>query len=109
MEYTLAAVVSAGTVLVLDRVLRTRVLGRTTFWIFLAVMAVCMTVANGYLKWRPVVLYGEGFFLGIRLGTIPVEDYLYGFSFITLSVVLWEFLRTRGSRPSDASTSPRKS
>jgi lycopene cyclase domain-containing protein len=98
MEYTLAAIASVGTVLALDRVLKTRVLGRAGFWIFMGIMIACTTVVNGYLTWRPVVLYGDPFFLGIRLGTIPLEDYLYGFSFISLSVVLWEFFRTRESR-----------
>jgi lycopene cyclase domain-containing protein len=98
MEYTYAALASVGTVLVLDRALRTRVLAQPTFWFFMAAMMVCTTAANGYLTWRPVVLYGDGFFLGVRLGTIPLEDYLYGFSFITLSVQLWEFFRSKQDR-----------
>jgi lycopene cyclase domain-containing protein len=52
-------------------------------------------IFNGYLTSRPIVLYGTGFFLGLRLGTIPLEDFMFGFSMIALSVVLWEYFRTR--------------
>jgi hypothetical protein len=56
-------------------------------------------VANGYLTWRPIVIYGQEHFLGARLGTIPLEDFVYGFALIGLSVVLWEYFRRRQARP----------
>ena len=91
-EYTVAALVSAGLVIVLDRSLKTRVLSRGVFWIFLAVMYGFMIMANGYLTWRPIVIYGQSFYLGIRLLTIPLEDFVFGFSLIGLSVIVWEYM-----------------
>jgi lycopene cyclase domain-containing protein len=96
MEYTAAAAVSALVVVVLDRWLGTRLLRQKGFWVFLAAMAGFMLVVNGYLTWRPIVIYREGAYLGIRLGTIPLEDFVFGFSLISLSVVLWEYFRGRG-------------
>lgn len=94
-EYTIAATVSAVLVVILDRTLGTRLTGRVEFWAFVAVMFGFKLIFNGYLTWRPIVMYGQQFFLDVRLGTIPVEDFLFAFSMITLSVVLWEFGRKR--------------
>jgi lycopene cyclase domain-containing protein len=95
MEYTIAATISVGAAAALDHLLRTRILRTRRFWIFMAVMFGFKTIVNGYLTWRPIVLYGEGFSLGVRVFTIPIEDYLYGFALITASVVVWEYLRRR--------------
>jgi lycopene cyclase domain-containing protein len=97
-EYTILAVASALFVVWLDHKLKTNVLRRRIFWVFLAVMYFFKTIVNGYLTWRPIVIYGEPFYFGIRLGTIPIEDYVYGFSLVTLSIVLWEYLMNRSQR-----------
>jgi lycopene cyclase domain-containing protein len=94
-EYTIAGIVSVLLVLLVDRIAATRVTGKKTFWVFLAVMFGFKLVFNGYLTWRPIVIYGERFFLNIRMGSIPVEDFLFGFSMITLTIVLWERARRR--------------
>ena len=99
MEYTIAAVIAAGCVVLLDLRLGTGVLRRREFWIFLAVMYGFKLIANGYLTWRPIVLYSPDHFLGIRLGTIPLEDFVYGFALIGMSVVLWEHFLSRRARP----------
>ncbi len=57
----------------------------------MAIMIFFKVTSNGYLTGRPIVLYNPEYFLGIRLGTIPVEDFLYGFGLITITLVLWEY------------------
>ncbi len=94
-EYTVLAFFACVVTIVLDVVLGTRVTTRRLFWIFLAVMFGFKFLVNGYLTWRPIVLYGKQFFLDVRIWTIPVEDFLYGFSLIAVSVILWEYF----SRP----------
>ena len=96
-EYTLLAFAAALGSVVLDRVLATHILAQRRFWVALAIMFFFKIPSNGYLTWRPIVLYDPSYFLGIRLGTIPVEDFFYGFGLITLSLVLWEyFVRKEG-------------
>ena len=95
-EYTLLALLSTIAVLGIDRALGTKVTSKSVFWVFIAVMFGFKLLVNGYLTWRPIVLYGRTFLLGIRLLTIPVEDFFYGFSLITLSVVLWEYFAKAG-------------
>src|SRR5512138_2131298 len=90
-EYTVAALASLFLVVLLDRILKTGLMRRGEFWVFMGVMFGFKIIFNGYLTWRPIVMYGERFFLNIRLGTIPLEDFLFGFSMISLTVILWEF------------------
>jgi lycopene cyclase domain-containing protein len=97
-EYTVLAAVSVLVTIVLDRLLGTRVLGKIAFWIFLSIMTGFTVIVNGYLTWRPVVLYNQQFFLDIRLWTIPVEDFLFGFALITCTIILWEFFKGREDR-----------
>jgi lycopene cyclase domain-containing protein len=90
-EYTILAFVSVFIAVLVDLFLRTKLLVNKKFWIFWCVMFVLIFIVNGYLTWRPIVQYGEGFYLGIRLFTIPIEDFIYGFSLITMNISLWEF------------------
>ena len=47
----------------------------------------------------PIVRYDEEEILGLRIPwDIPVEDYLFGFSMITLTLMLWVRLGVKGDR-----------
>jgi lycopene cyclase domain-containing protein len=100
-EYTLLAAVSVLTAVITDFVLKTKLILNKKFWVFWVVMFIMISIVNGYLTWRPIVLYGESFYLGIRLFTIPVEDFLFGFSLITLNISIWEFLTKKHAVPND--------
>jgi lycopene cyclase domain-containing protein len=91
-EYTLIAVCSVAAAWVINFVLKTKLFSNKKFWIFWSVMFTMFLIVNGYLTWRPIVIYGETFYLRIRLFTIPVEDFLFGFGLITLNITIWEFL-----------------
>jgi lycopene cyclase domain-containing protein len=90
-EYTFLAAGSVVLVLLLDRMLRTHVVRKRAYWIAVCVMFVFKIPSNGYLTWRPIVMYNPAYFLGIRVGTIPLEDFAYGYGLITLTLVLWEY------------------
>ena len=96
MEYTYMSVLCAVVMVLIDVRSGTRLLQRPIFRVFLLVMLVFMTIVNGYLTARPIVEYGEKFQLGFRIGTIPIEDYLFGFSMILLTVIAWE--KFKGNR-----------
>ena len=101
-EYTLLCIVSVVFIIGLDYVLKTNLIKNKKFWVFWAVMFILIFIVNGYLTWRPIVIYGEGFYLGIRLFTIPVEDFLFGFSLITFNLIIWEYYNNRLKRKHQA-------
>jgi lycopene cyclase domain-containing protein len=96
MSYTFLAFSTAIFSLLLDYILKTNLLKRKLFWLTHAFVALMNMAVNGYLTSRPIVLYADEFFMGFRLGSIPIEDFFYGFGLITLNIVLFEFfLRKR--------------
>ena len=90
MEYTYLVITGTAMVIVLDRVCGTHLLKQKIFWIYWGVVTVLMFIVNGYLTWRPIVIYNEAKMLGIRLFTIPIEDFFFGFSLIGLNLIIWE-------------------
>lgn len=69
--------------------------------IFQLVMVVIFFAANSVLTGRPVVLYNPASFSGWRIGTVPVEDFLYNFA-LTNAVILARWYgpaRRTGVRP----------
>lgn len=90
-EYTILSVFAVFLAVLTDFLLRTGLFKNKKFWIFWGVMFVLIFIVNGYLTWRPIVMYGENYYLGIRLLTIPVEDFLYGFALLTMNISIWEY------------------
>ena len=91
IEYTILATASVFVVVLFDLILGTRLVLCRKFWVFWAVMFVIIFVINGYLTWRPIVTYGNSFFLNVKLFTIPIEDFLFGFSLLTGNIIIWEY------------------
>jgi len=96
-EYTLLAAVSVLLAVSLDVFLKTKLLKRKLFWLFILVILFFKFIVNGYLTGTNIVLYNPGFFMGLRIGSIPMEDFLFGFSMVSLTIIFWEyFKRERG-------------
>lgn len=90
LEYTALALGSWAAVTVLDHALGTRMLEAPRYWGFIAFVATATLVFNGYLTARPVVHYDPAYQLDLRIFTIPVEDFLFGFSLMTAVTVVYQ-------------------
>lgn len=90
-EYTIIAVISVFSVVLVERFTRVHLLNRREYYLFLGIIFVFKWFINGYLTGENIVLYNPDFFSSIRLGTIPLEDFLFGFSMVTLTITLWEY------------------
>lgn len=88
--YTFLSLCAAIIAIVLDRILHTRLLTQPKYFFFLGIMFMFKCFVNGYLTTH-IVFYDPRQILGIRLGTIPLEDFMYGFALITICVSLWEW------------------
>lgn len=92
-EYTLIALCSVVAVFIIDKFTRTGILKKKEFWLFLIIIFAFKLLVNGYLTGKGVVIYNPEFFLGMRLGSIPLEDFLFGFSMVALSIIFWELFK----------------
>jgi lycopene cyclase domain-containing protein len=96
MTYTQLAVLGvAAAVLVDTAVLRTRLLRRRVYWIAYAIVLFFQLITNGILTGRHVVRYDPATILGPRIAYAPVEDLLFGFALVTITLSAWVWLGRR--------------
>ncbi|KRE63693.1 lycopene cyclase domain-containing protein [Nostocoides sp. Soil756] len=92
-EYTALAVLSVLLTAAVELFwLRTGVFGRLQYWLSMAIVFAFQVLVDGWLTKlsAPIVIYDESQTLGVRVPwDIPVEDYLFGFSMVTLTILLW--------------------
>ena len=98
-EYTLAVVLAVVAVVGLEVTwLRTGLFRTRAYWIAMAICYGFMIAVNGWLTKlsAPIVLYDESRTTGWRIPwDIPVEDYLFGFALLTLTMLLWDHIGAR--------------
>jgi lycopene cyclase domain-containing protein len=99
MSYTQLAVLGvAGAVLVDTVVLRTWLVRRRTYWTGYAIVLFFQLVTNGILTGFDIVRYDPGAILGWRVAFAPVEDILFGYAMVTLTLSSWVWLGRKGIR-----------
>jgi lycopene cyclase domain-containing protein len=124
MTYTQLAVVGVVAVVVLDlAVVRTRLLRRPVFWTAYAIIVFFQLVTNGILTGLRIVRYDGAFIVGSttpsdapppflgdgRIAYAPVEDLLFGFALVVLTLVLWVWAGRRGVQRTPYAGPPRVS
>lgn len=75
-------------------VLRTKMLTRGIYWLTYALLFPFQLVTNWWLTSRDIVQYSPKEIIGRRLAGAPIEDLLFGFSMILLTLAIWEYFMT---------------
>jgi lycopene cyclase domain-containing protein len=97
VTYTAAAVLGVLVTAVLDLwVFRVHLLRRVAFWATYPIIIVFQLLSNGILTGRDIVMYDPNAILGLRIVYAPVEDLLFGFAMILLTLDLWVWWGRRG-------------
>ncbi|GIM94507.1 lycopene cyclase domain-containing protein [Paractinoplanes toevensis] len=97
MTYTAAAVTGALAAIVLDLfVLRVRLVRRAVFWATYPIIITFQLLSNGILTGRNIVMYDPDAILGLRIAYAPVEDLVFGFALVLLTLDLWVWWGRRG-------------
>ena len=97
MSYTIAALLGAAGALIIDLfVLRTRLITRGVFWSTYPIIIFFQLLSNGILTGRHIVIYDPEAIIGLRIAYAPVEDLVFGFALILLSLSTWVWLGRRG-------------
>lgn len=103
--YTLPAALSVVVVVVLElRWLRTGLFRRPGYWISMAIVFGFQCLVDGWLTKLsdPIVRYAGEHITGIRFPwDIPVEDFLFGFTLVTATLLLWQRQRIHRERVPD--------
>jgi lycopene cyclase domain-containing protein len=111
VTYTVAAVFGIlGAGLVDLVLLRTNLLRRRAFWVAYAIVLFFQMVVNGLLTGLRIVRYDPAAIIGWRIAYAPVEDVLFGFALVLVTLSLWVAAGRRaassppGAAPTDRST-----
>jgi lycopene cyclase domain-containing protein len=96
--YTLTVLVAVAAVLVLAALWQPDLLGSFHFWLAIALTYIPFLIFNGILTSVPLVVYNDAEIWGVRVYTIPVEDFFYSFSLLALAILVYRPLRRRWVR-----------
>src|SRR5690348_487728 len=109
MNYTVLATVGALVALTVDlAVVRTRLVRRRAFWTAYTIILGFQLAVNGVLTGVHVVRYDEHRIIGWRIAYAPVEDLLFGFAMVVLTLSIWVWLgRSAAQRARSAARSAR--
>jgi lycopene cyclase domain-containing protein len=98
MSYSALAVTAVVVVVLLDLVVyRTRMVTRRVFWVACAIIVAFQLLVNGVLTGRGVVTYDPRVIWGLRIAYAPVEDLLFGFAMVTLTLASWAAVNRRAN------------
>lgn len=93
LGYTLPALLSVPIVVALELLwLRTGLFRRPAYWISMVIVVAFQVPVDGWLTKlsAPIVVYNPEHLSGIRFPfDIPVEDFLFGFSLVTVALLGW--------------------
>jgi lycopene cyclase domain-containing protein len=92
VTYTSWAVLAVALTLVVDRWgTRTRLTGRSEFWLAYGIVLFFQLLTNGWLTGRHIVRYAPDAILGGRLAYAPLEDLLFGFALVLWTWIWWDW------------------
>jgi lycopene cyclase domain-containing protein len=96
--YTLTVLAAAAGVLALAALWQPELLASFRFWLSMGLTYIPFLLFNGLLTSVPLVVYNDAEIWGVRVHTIPVEDFFYSFSLLGLAVLFYRPLRRRWVR-----------
>ena len=68
------------------------------YWAYIIVCTILFAIFNQVLTSLPVVTYSSQAITGIRLGTIPIEDFLYNYSLLSFYLIIYLFAEEKWAR-----------
>jgi lycopene cyclase domain-containing protein len=90
--YTLTVLLSVALFFALAASMRPGLLGSRHFWLAVLLTYVPFLIFNGLLTAVPIVIYNNAENWGIRVYTIPLEDFFYSFSLLGFNFLVFRLL-----------------
>ena len=71
-------------------IFKNSMLTRAAFWTSYAIILPFQLLTNWWLTSRNIVMYSPDAILGPRIASAPIEDLLFGFTLVTLVLIIWD-------------------
>ncbi len=78
-------------------ILRRQMVTRGIFWLTYGLILPFQLLTNWWLTSKNIVMYSPNQIIGRRLAGAPIEDLLFGFSLIVMTLSLWDYFAARVS------------
>lgn len=88
--YTTTLIIWSMITVVIMRRLDGRIWQSQNYWRWIAITMVPFSIVNGVLTYLPVVWYSTRAITGIRVVSIPIEDFFYSWSLLSLNLVVYK-------------------
>ena len=90
MSYSQIAITSIALAVIFDLfIVKRKLLTKKAFWISYAIILPFQLLTNWWLTSREIVSYSPDAIWGSRIASAPVEDLLFGFSLILITLDNW--------------------
>lgn len=89
LGYTMLALASVAIFLSTLGLTHPALVGRSEFWIWFGLCFVAFAVVNGVYTALPTIHYNPKAIWGLRVGTIPLEDFFYNLSYLGLTLCFY--------------------
>lgn len=96
--YTRTAMIACGAFFPAAAAFGRGVLGSVLFWIYMGISYIPFLVVNYLLTSPPIVWYNPAAIWGIRVTTIPLEDFFYSFAMLGFYTLVYRRIGGRGTR-----------
>lgn len=94
--YTAKALASCGFFLIAALFLDRSLLKSRQYWLWLAICYIPFLIFNSILTALPVVQYNSAAIWGVRVGTIPLEDFFYNYSMLSFYLLFYRVRAKEG-------------
>lgn len=97
-HYTSTVLIFSGLILFLGFIFMSKVILSKVFFLTVMISYIPFFVVNYILTSIPIVIYNPAAILGIRILTIPIEDFIYSFSMILSWILVYSLIKSRVSK-----------
>lgn len=89
--YTLTVLIFSGLFLLIAQLINSRlnILNSSIYWLWILFMYLPFLIVNYFLTSLPIVTYSPAAIWGIRITTIPMEDFFYSFSMLSFYLLVY--------------------
>jgi len=94
-DYTRTVFLFTGAFFILSGIVYLPLLRSSLFWLYILIAYIPFFIVNYFLTSMPIVSYNYEAFSGIRITTIPIEDFLYSFSLLAFYLLVYKLVITR--------------
>jgi lycopene cyclase domain-containing protein len=94
-EYTVLAMFSCALFFILSTTLFPQILKERNYWLYIVLSIIPFIIFNYFLTSLTVVHYNPEAIWGIRITTIPLEDFFYNFSMLSFYLMVYVYFKNK--------------